>query len=62
MELEYLNFTAATSGRSSLRTFGSQAVVEEFYTDSLFDQPMIDLAEKAYLVKEQNSPGEIARR
>ena len=50
MELEYLNFSR-NKREIFLRTFGSQAVVEEFYTDSLFDQPMIDLAEKAYLVK-----------
>ena len=27
------------------------AVIDEFYTDNMLDKPMIDIAEKAYLVK-----------
>lgn len=31
--------------------YGDNARVDEFYTDSRFDQPMIDMARHAYMVK-----------
>lgn len=49
MEVEYLNFSD-----NKRRTFIEKyknAVIDEFYTDNMLDKPMIDIAEKAYLVK-----------
>lgn len=50
MEVEYLNF-----GDNKLQIFrekyGKDAVIDEFYTDSIFDMPMMKEAKKAFLVK-----------
>ncbi|RDX05699.1 haloacid dehalogenase, partial [Bifidobacterium longum] len=31
--------------------YGPDVVIDEFYTDSKFDQPMIDMARHAFMVK-----------
>lgn len=50
MRVRYLNFNTNKPKRFR-EIFGADAVIDEFYTDSLFDQPMIDLARRAYMVK-----------
>ncbi len=49
LQVEYLNFR-----ENKRKTFTEQfkdKTVDEFYTDNMVDKPMIDLAQKAYLVK-----------
>lgn len=49
-EVTYLNFN--TNKPKRLReVLGPDAVIDEFYTDSAFDQPMIDMARKGFMVK-----------
>ncbi|KFI94542.1 haloacid dehalogenase-like hydrolase [Bifidobacterium stellenboschense] len=49
-EVTYLNFN--TNKPKRLReVLGADAVIDEFYTDSAFDQPMIDMARKGFMVK-----------
>ncbi|PJM76863.1 haloacid dehalogenase-like hydrolase [Bifidobacterium felsineum] len=49
-EVTYLNFN--TNKPKRLRqVVGPDAVIDEFYTDSAFDQPMIDMARKGFMVK-----------
>ena len=49
-EVTYLNFN--TNKPKRLRqVLGQDAVIDEFYTDSRFDQPMIDMARKGFMVK-----------
>lgn len=49
-EVTYLNFN--TNKPKRLReVLGAGAVIDEFYTDSAFDQPMIDMARKGFMVK-----------
>lgn len=49
-EVTYLNFN--TNKPKRLReVLGPDAVIDEFYTDSEFDQPMIDMARKGFMVK-----------
>lgn len=50
MELERLNFSH-NKRKIFEETFGDQGAVDEFYTDNLFDRPMIEIAKKAYIVK-----------
>ncbi|KAB8287536.1 haloacid dehalogenase [Bifidobacterium ramosum] len=50
MEVTYLNFNTNKPKRFR-ELFGSDATIDEFYTDSRFDQPMIDLARHAFMVK-----------
>ena len=50
LEVTYLNFN--TNKPKRLReVLGPDAVIDEFYTDSKFDQPMIDMARKGFMVK-----------
>ncbi|MBQ9940607.1 MAG: HAD family hydrolase [Clostridia bacterium] len=49
MEIEYINFSTNKKIKF-IEKFGNVSV-DEFYTDSMFDTPMIQLAKKAYLVK-----------
>ncbi|MBW3080094.1 haloacid dehalogenase-like hydrolase [Bifidobacterium saguinibicoloris] len=50
LEVTYLNFN--TNKPKRLRqVLGEGAVIDEFYTDSVFDQPMIDMARKGFMVK-----------
>lgn len=46
----YLNF-GANKPRKFREIYGVNARIDEFYTDSKFDQPMIDMAEHAFMVK-----------
>lgn len=55
-ELTWLNFGSNKLVRLR-QVLGANTHVDEFYTDALYDQPMIDMAERAYLVK-----GERVRR
>ncbi|PLS26273.1 haloacid dehalogenase-like hydrolase [Bifidobacterium parmae] len=49
-EVTYLNFN--TNKPKRLReVLGAGAVIDEFYTDSMFDQPMIDMARKGFMVR-----------
>ncbi|KAB7787585.1 haloacid dehalogenase-like hydrolase [Bifidobacterium cebidarum] len=49
-EVTYLNFN--TNKPKRLRQIlGPDAVIDEFYTDSVFDQPMIDMARRGFMVK-----------
>ncbi|KAB8292863.1 haloacid dehalogenase-like hydrolase [Bifidobacterium avesanii] len=49
-ELTWLNF--GDNKRIRLRqVLGPNTQVDEFYTDALYDQPMIDMAKRAYLVR-----------
>ncbi|TPF86300.1 haloacid dehalogenase [Bifidobacterium sp. UTCIF-37] len=49
-EVTYLNFN--TNKPKRLRqVLGPDAVIDEFYTDSKFDQPMIDMARKGFMVR-----------
>lgn len=50
LQVTYLNFNTNKPKRFR-ELFGDDAIVDEFYTDSRFDQPMIDLARSAYMVK-----------
>ncbi|MBT1162445.1 MULTISPECIES: haloacid dehalogenase-like hydrolase [Bifidobacterium] len=49
LEVTYLNFN--TNKPKRFRELFGDVPVDEFYTDSKFDQPMIDLSRKAYMVK-----------
>ena len=49
MQAEYINFSSNKPIR--FREKFGDATVDEFYTDSMFDAPMIEMAKKAYLVK-----------
>ncbi len=46
-----INFCFRENKVKSFRARYPDAVIENFYTDSLNDQPIIDLAQNAYLVK-----------
>ena len=50
MSVTYLNFNTNKPKRFR-EVYGDAAVIDEFYTDSAFDQPMIDMARKAFMVK-----------
>ena len=50
MRVTYLNFNT-NKARRFRKLYGPDAVVDEFYTDSKFDQPMIDMARRAFMVK-----------
>ena len=50
LAVTYLNFNTNKPKRFR-ELFGEDAVVDEFYTDSRFDQPMIDIASTAFMVK-----------
>ncbi|KAB7790272.1 haloacid dehalogenase-like hydrolase [Bifidobacterium leontopitheci] len=50
LTVTYLNFNTNKPKRFR-ELYGEDAVVDEFYTDSTFDSPMIDLARTAYMVK-----------
>ncbi|NMM96256.1 haloacid dehalogenase [Bifidobacterium sp. DSM 109960] len=50
MAVEYLNFNINKPKRFR-ELYGEGVVIDEFYTDSRFDQPMIDIARHAYMVK-----------
>lgn len=45
-----LNFNTNKTKRFR-ELYGPDAVIDEFYTDSKFDQPMIDMARHAFMVK-----------
>ena len=47
MRVTYLNFNT-NKARRFRELYGPDAVVDEFYTDSKFDQPMIDMARHAF--------------
>lgn len=49
MQVEYLNFSE--NKRKTFTEKYRDKTVDEFYTDNMLDKPMIDIAEKAYLVK-----------
>ncbi|KFI48958.1 haloacid dehalogenase [Bifidobacterium biavatii] len=49
MEVTYLNFN--TNKPKRFRELFGDEPIDEFYTDSRFDQPMIDLARHAFMVK-----------
>lgn len=48
-KVTYLNFDANKPRK--FREIYGDAHIDEFYTDSKFDQPMIDMAERAFMVK-----------
>lgn len=50
MKVTYLNFNTNKPKRFR-ELFGPDAVIDEFYTDSKFDQPMIDMARHAFMVR-----------
>ena len=50
MKVTYLNFSTNKAKRF-LYFFFNDLVIYEFYTDSKFDQPMIDMARHAFMVK-----------
>lgn len=50
MKVTYLNFNTNKTKRFR-ELYGPDAVIDEFYTDSIFDQPMIDMARHAFMVK-----------
>ena len=50
MKVTYLNFSTNKAKRFR-ELYGPDAVIDEFYTDSKFDQPMIDMARHAFMVK-----------
>ena len=50
MSVEFLNFNINKPKRFR-ELYGEGVVIDEFYTDSRFDQPMIDIARHAYMVK-----------
>lgn len=49
MRVTYLNFNTNKPKRFH-EVVGPDAVIDEFYTDSRFDQPMIDMARTAFMV------------
>lgn len=49
MQVEYLNFR--DNKRKTFVEKYKDKSVDEFYTDNMVDKPMIDIADKAYLVK-----------
>ena len=49
--LRYPSGGGTVSLFSESQGLGPDAVVDEFYTDSKFDQPMIDMARHAFMVK-----------
>ncbi|NEG54535.1 HAD family hydrolase [Bifidobacterium platyrrhinorum] len=50
LQVTYLNFN--TNKPKRLRqVLGSDATIDEFYTDSEFDRPMLDMARKGFMVK-----------
>ncbi|MBQ9921285.1 MAG: HAD family hydrolase [Clostridia bacterium] len=52
MQAEYINFSA-NKPLKFREKFGNTEI-DEFYTDSKFDIPMIEMSKKAYLVKKNN--------
>lgn len=50
MKVTYLNFSTNKAKRFR-ELYGPDVVIDEFYTDSKFDQPMIDMARHAFMVK-----------
>lgn len=50
LNVNYLNFNTNKPKRFC-ELYGDNVRVDEFYTDSRFDQPMIDMARRAYMVK-----------
>lgn len=50
MKVTYLNFSTNKAKRFR-ELYGPDIVIDEFYTDSKFDQPMIDMARHAFMVK-----------
>ncbi|MDO5561112.1 MAG: haloacid dehalogenase-like hydrolase [Oscillospiraceae bacterium] len=50
MDIKYLNFND-NKLKTFLERFGPDVIVDEFYTDSIFDMPMIGISKKAFLVK-----------
>ena len=50
MRVTYLNFNT-NKARRFRELYGPDAVVDEFYTASKVDQPMIDMARPAFMVK-----------
>lgn len=50
LNVNYLNFNINKPKRFR-ELYGDNVRVDEFYTDSRFDQPMIDMARRAYMVK-----------
>ena len=50
LNVNYLNFNTNKPKRFR-ELYGDNVRVDEFYTDSRFDQPMIDMARRAYMVK-----------
>ena len=50
MKVTYLNFNTNKAKRFR-ELYGPDVVIDEFYTDSKFDQPMIDMARHAFMVK-----------
>ena len=50
MRVTYLNFSTNKAKRFR-ELYGPDVVIDEFYTDSKFDQPMIDMARHAFMVK-----------
>lgn len=49
MKVDYINFSV-NKRKSFLEKYENESV-DEFYTDNMFDKPMIDIAKKAFLVK-----------
>lgn len=49
-KVTYLNFNTNKAKRFR-ELYGPDVVIDEFYTDSKFDQPMIDMARHAFMVK-----------
>lgn len=52
MQTEYINFSA--NKPIKFREKFGNSEIDEFYTDSKFDIPMIEMSKKAYLVKKNN--------
>ena len=48
MKVTYLNFSTNKAKRFR-ELYGPDVVIDEFYTDSKFDQPMIDMARHAFM-------------
>lgn len=49
MQVEYINFR--DNKRKTFIEKYNGKIIDEFYTDNMVDKPMIDIAQKAYLVK-----------
>ena len=49
MKVTYLNFSTNKAKRFR-ELYGPDVVIDEFYTDSRFDQPVIDMARTAFMV------------